>query len=288
MKMKSLAGEKPVPGKSALAGISYFLCQSRAASAGWRALRGGAEPAAKRQGARVTDYLIRKLSRYAPLAEEERAALSTLPLRVRDYPRGGMIVHQGSRPEESSVLLEGIAFRYKLLPDGARQIVSLQIPGDFVDLHSLVLKPIDHAVAAASPARVGHVSHRAMEALLSRYPRVARALMWSMALDGAINREWLTIMGRRSAYEQLAHLFCELYFRMGGAGQVKDGSFGLELTQAELGDVCGLSTVHVNRSLQALRRDGLILLENHCLSIPDIGALVKVAEFDPAYLHLLE
>jgi CRP-like cAMP-binding protein len=98
----------------------------------------------------VIDYLIRKLSRSKPLSAEEQAALSMLPIRLREYSRGGMIVQQGSMPQESCLLMEGIAFRYKLLPDGARQIVSLQIPGDFVDLHSFVLKPIDHAVRSCA------------------------------------------------------------------------------------------------------------------------------------------
>ncbi|MFO1246690.1 MAG: Crp/Fnr family transcriptional regulator [Alphaproteobacteria bacterium] len=236
----------------------------------------------------MTSYLIRKLSQFAPLQPEEQVALSALPTRVREYPRGAMIVQQGSRPEESAVMLAGIAFRYKLLPDGARQIVSLQVPGDFVDLHSFVLKPIDHAVAAGSPVRVGFVTHAAIESLLEKHPRLCRPLMWDMALDAALSREWLATMGRRSAYEQLAHLFCELYFRMDGAGEVENGTFALELTQAELGDACGLSTVHINRSLQALRKDGLIVLENHRLTIPDIDALVRVAGFDPAYLHLLK
>jgi CRP-like cAMP-binding protein len=112
--------------------------------------------------------------------------------------------------------------------------------------------------------------------------------MWDMALDAAISREWLATMGRRSAYEQLAHLFCELYFRMDWAGQVERQEFHFELTQAELGDACGLSTVHVNRSLQALRRDGFISLENHRLTILNLDGLINVAGFDPAYLHLLK
>lgn len=111
--------------------------------------------------------------------------------------------------------------------------------------------------------------------------------MWDIALDAAISREWLSTMGRRTAYEQLAHFFCELYLRMDWAGQLKDNGFGFELAQAELGDACGLSTVHINRSLQALRKDGLIVLENHRLTVRNIDALIRVAGFDPAYLHLL-
>lgn len=175
-----------------------------------------------------------------------------------------------------------------MLPDGTRQIVSVQVPGDFVDLHSFVLKPIDHAVAAASPARVGRVPHSAIMNLLEQHPGLARSLMWDMAVDGAISREWLANVGRRSAYEQLAHLFCELYFRMEWAGQVHDGGFELVMTQAELGDACGLSTVHVNRSLQTLRKDGLIVFESYHLTIPSIEKLVAAAQFDASYLHLLK
>lgn len=236
----------------------------------------------------MIELLIRKLEQFSPLSAEERETLQALPIRLRECARGELIVQQGTRQEESAIMMTGFAFRFKILPDGARQIVALQIPGDFVDLHSFVLKPMDHAVAAASPARVGRVAHSAIEAMLEKHPRLARPLMWDMAVDAAISREWLATMGRRSAYQQIAHLFCELYFRMDWAGLVRDKGFEMALTQAELGDACGLSTVHVNRSLQALRKDGLIVLESHSLVVPDIDKLVAAADFDPAYLHLLK
>jgi CRP-like cAMP-binding protein len=242
---------------------------------------GGQEP-------RVIEHLIRKLEQFAPLSDAERASLAALPVRVRDYERGELIVRQGDTPQESCIVMSGFAFRFKLMADGLRQIVALQIPGDFVDLHSFVLKPIDQAVAAASPARVGRIAHSAIDAMLEQHPRLAKSLMWDMAVDAAITREWMATMGRRSAYHQLAHLFCEMYFRMDWAGQVSEGGFDFALTQSELGDACGLSTVHVNRSLQALRKDGLIVLESHRLTIPNIEILAKEAEFDPAYLHLLK
>jgi CRP-like cAMP-binding protein len=235
----------------------------------------------------ISRLLVRKLEKAGPLPEAEKHALACLTFRIRSYGKGEIVVQQGQKPEESCLLLEGLAFRFKILPDGQRQIVSLQVPGDFMDLHSFVLSPLDHAIAAAAPSRVARVPHAAIGALVAEYPRMARALMWDMALDGAISREWLANVGRRSAYQQLAHLFCELYFRMQRAGLVEDQGFPMVLTQAELGDACGLSTVHVNRSLQSLRKDRLVVLENHFLGIPDIEALVEAASFDPAYLHLL-
>jgi CRP-like cAMP-binding protein len=231
------------------------------------------------------DLLIRKLERYAPLPEDYRQAVRALPWRIQEYARGAVIVHQGEVCEESALVVSGITLRYKVLPDGLRQIVALQVPGDFTDLHSFVLKPIDHAIAAAVPSRIAKLAHTAIAQLLKSHPDMARWLMWDMAVDAAISREWLAALGRRTAYQQLAHLFCELYLRLNWAGQVRDHGLELALNQAELGDACGLSTVHVNRSLQALRRDGLIVLENHHLTIPDLGALCRAAAFDQSYLH---
>ncbi len=129
----------------------------------------------------IGQTLGRKLGRAGPLTEQERAALATLPFRVRVYARGEVIVEQGESPDECALLLAGIAFRYKLLPDGQRQIVSLQVPGDVMDLHSYVLIPLDHAIAAAAPSRVARVPHAAITSLLDQHPRLARPLMWDMA-----------------------------------------------------------------------------------------------------------
>lgn len=234
----------------------------------------------------ATDLLLRKLERFGPLSAALKSALSTLAVRVQDYGRGQLIASQGESPDESAFVLEGMVFRFKLLPDGGRQILSMQLPGDFTDPHDFVLKPLDHAIAAGSPARLARVSHAALHALMEQHPQLTRALMRDMALDAAIGREWLATLGRRSAYQQLAHLFCELYFRLDWAGKVKNDSFEFLLTQTDLGDACGLSTVHVNRSLQSLRKDKLIVLEDHTLHVPAMAALMDAAAFDPAYLYL--
>ena len=239
----------------------------------------------KRQYSSGVSTLIRKLERFAPLSEECREALRMLPLRVQEFSRGEMVINQGQHSGESALVISGMLFRYKILPDGQRQIVALQLPGDFADLHSFVLNPLDHAIISASFTRLARVPHSALTQLLRQHPDLARWLMWDIALDAAISREWLAAHGRRSAYRHLAHLFCELYFRLSWTDQVVNHSFEFSLTQAELGDACGLSTVHVNRSIQELRKDGLIVLHNHQLMVPDITALMKAAQFDPAYLY---
>jgi CRP-like cAMP-binding protein len=234
----------------------------------------------------ATDLLQRKLERFAPLSADLKSDLSALAVRVQDYGRGQLIASQGESPDESGFVLEGIVFRFKLLSDGGRQILGMQLPGDFTDPHDFVIKPLDHAIAAGSPARLARLPHAALQSLMEQHPQLVRALMRDMALDAAIGREWLATLGRRSAYQQLAHLFCELYFRLDWAGKVQDGSFEFQMTQTDLGDACGLSTVHVNRSLQALRKDHLIVLEDHTLHVPDMGALMDAAAFDPGYLYL--
>lgn len=231
------------------------------------------------------DVLIRKLEQFSPLPEEMRRALRALPLRQQEFDRGQTIAIQGTTYDESALILTGFAVRYKMLVNGQRQIVAMQVPGDFVDLHSLVLKPLDHSIAAAAPTRIARVPHSAIVQLMREVPEVSRWLMWDMAVDAAIGREWATALGRRNAYQRLAHLFCELYLRLDWARQVSGDSFALPFSQAELGDACGLSTVHVNRSLQALRRNELIRLENHQLTVLNRGGLERAAAFDPTYLQ---
>lgn len=235
----------------------------------------------------MANALARKLSRYLSLSPEETQALEAAPSRIQDYRRGEQLVREGSSPDHSMVLLSGMAFRYRVMTDGARQIMALHIAGDFVDLHSFVLKPMDHSVGVAALAQVAHVPHYRVARLLSDFPRLAQAFLWDMALDAATFREWMVGLGRRSASQRLAHLFCELYYRMEMVGLVARQGFDFPLSQPDLADISGLSSVHVNRSLQSMRRDGLIVLNKRRLVIPDIAELSRAAEFDPAYLHLL-
>jgi CRP-like cAMP-binding protein len=172
------------------------------------------------------------------------------------------------------------------LEDGGRQVVALHIPGDFIDLHSLVLKPLDHGIAAVGPSLTAKIAHSEIVRAMERSPHLRRVLMWDIALDGAIARQWMVTMGQKSAYEQLAHLICELFFRLRRVGLTDNHSFELMLTQSDLADICGITAIHVNRSWKALERDGLVQRDRRQVLLPDIAAL-ETAGFDPAYLHLL-
>ena len=233
----------------------------------------------------MIDPLIQKLESYGSLSEEEKEFLQRAPSAIRDYQAHKEIVREGDRPGESCVVVEGLAFRFKILPQGKRQILAFHVPGDFCDLHSFLLKRMDHGIAVAGRCKSAAVPHTLIQEITETYPRLTRALMWDVAIDGAIFREWMVGMGRRSAYERMAHLFCELLVRLKVVGLAENDSYELLPTQADLGDALGLSTVHVNRVLQQLRADGLIVSDGKMLTIPDFEKLKEVAGFDPAYLY---
>jgi CRP-like cAMP-binding protein len=184
------------------------------------------------------------------------------------------------------LILEGFAFRYKVLPDGQRQIVAYLIPGDLCDLHVSILGEMDHGIATVTPCKVAYIPGQTIEEITEKHPRITRALWWATLVDEGTLREWLVSMGRRPAEKQMAHIFCELLLRLQIVGLATENSFELPMTQEQLGDTLGLSTVHVNRVLQDLRRDGLITLRDKVLTIHDVEELKRFADFDPNYLHL--
>jgi CRP-like cAMP-binding protein len=183
------------------------------------------------------------------------------------------------------VLLEGAAYRSRLLPDGRRQIVSLPLPGDVLDGWRLVLEHTEDTVTAASPCVVALFERGAFDTLLVAQPRLARRLWRSVMVQYATSLEWILNIGQRTAAERVAHLICEYYRRLADLGLAAGGSFELPLTQAELADCVGLSTVHVNRTLQELRSSGMIVSSGKLIEIPDLAALERMAMFEPGYLR---
>lgn len=234
----------------------------------------------------LVDSLIRKLEQRDRLDADEKRILRNMVVRIKEFRADEDMVREGARPTDSTLLLEGFAARYKDLPNGKRQITALHVPGDFVDLHSFLLKTMDHGIMALSGCKTGAVPHETLREISERHPHLTRLLWLNTLLDGAIHREWLVAMGRRAALGQMAHLFCELFLRLQAVGLTEDRSFRLPLTQAELGDTLGLSTVHVNRVLQELRASRLVSWRGATVTIEDWDGLARVAEFDPAFLNL--
>jgi CRP-like cAMP-binding protein len=230
--------------------------------------------------------LLLKLRARDVVTEEEEAVLRASVSEIREYPAGRAIVRTGTTLSASTLLIEGIVCRYKDLADGQRQIMELHVAGDFVDLHGFLLKQLDHNVGSMTPIRVASVPHDALRGITETHPHLGRMLWFSTLLDAAIHREKILSIGRRSAMARIAHIFCELLVRLRMVGLATDAGYDLPLTQADLADVTGLTSVHVNRMLKKLRDDKLLTFRGGTVTIEDWERLQRVAEFDPTYLHL--
>jgi CRP-like cAMP-binding protein len=234
----------------------------------------------------MTNPFIVKLEHGAELSDKDRQALEGAIGNVRQVGARTDLIEEGDRPDNVHAILEGFACRYKVLPDGQRQIMAWLVPGDLCDLHVSILGEMDHAIGTLASCKIAFIPHDTVEDLTSKHPAINRALWWATLVDEGTLREWLVNMGRRPADRQMAHLFCELFVRLDSVGLTNGTSFDFPLTQEELGDTLGVSTVHVNRMLQQLRADGLIELKGKTLTILDFERLKEFADFDPNYLHL--
>lgn len=227
-----------------------------------------------------------KLRARDEISAEEEAALRGAVADVVDYPADRTIIEANRDLTHSTLLLEGLMGRYKDLRDGQRQITALHIPGDFLDLHSFTLKRLDQPVMSLTRCRTALVPHAKLEEITRNFPHLTRILWFSTNLDACIHREWSVSLGRRTAIARAAHLFCELQIRFGIVGLTDGTSYPLNLTQIELAECLGLTSVHVNRVLKELRERGLAEFRGGKVTILDWDGLVRVADFDSNYLYL--
>lgn len=230
--------------------------------------------------------LLLKLEARDVLTDAEKDALIGMVEREVIYAAGDIVVPEGETQQNSQLLISGVAARSKLMADGDRQITELHIEGDFVDLHSFLLKQLEHDVIAMSPIRMAIVPHRRLKVITEEWPHLTRMLWLSTLMDAAIHREWIASAGRRSAVEQVANLFCEMLVRYRIVELASGDRCPLPLTQNQLADACGLTPVHVNRVVQELRSEGLIEWRHGELAILNFEQLAELAGFDPAYLVL--
>jgi CRP-like cAMP-binding protein len=229
--------------------------------------------------------LIRNLQRYGDLHGEDQVALAGAFSSVRRLAAGDDVVSDGDRPGQCHVLVEGQTFRHRTLRDGRRQIMSFQAPGDICDLQAVFL-PMDHGVTALTRCELALIPQTRLRELMHSRPALSEALWRANLAEAAVFREWMVGMGRRSAYTRIAHFFCEIFLRLDAAGLVQHNRCRFPITQQHLSDSLGLSTVHTNRTLQALRGDGLITFQGGVLTVLDWEGLQQAGEFDPSYLHL--
>jgi CRP-like cAMP-binding protein len=230
--------------------------------------------------------LIEKLEHGAELTDEDRAVLQNLSSRTRRIASHHDIILESESPEDVHLVMEGFACRYKLLPDGGRQIVAFLVPGDFCDLHVSILGEMDHSIGTGWGCTVVDIPRATIDDLAAHHPRITRALWWATLVDEGTLREWLVNMGQRDADRQTAHLVCELLVRLQAVGRATEDSFEFPITQEDLADTLGVTSVHVNRVLQDLRAQGLLAWKSKRVHIPDVERLKAFAGFNPKYLHL--
>lgn len=233
----------------------------------------------------MSNPLILKLERREHLSSVDKDALNELVLTSRIVDGREDLISEGENPTCVRLVMEGLAYRYKHLANGRRQIMALLVPGDCCDAHISLLGRMDHSIGTLTACRVVEISNEAIERIVADHPSIQRAFRWATLVDEAILREWLVGMGQRTADRRMAHLFCELHVRFRTVGLATRSDFNLPLSQSDLGDILGLSQVHVNRMLQNLRGKGLISFNSGKVVMPDAEQLREFAGFNEDYLH---
>ena len=225
-------------------------------------------------------------SRTTTLDDRERQCLEAAISEVRTVGKRRTVIRHGTSLDVSLYLVCGYMCRTIDNNQGDRQLVSIQVPGDFVDLHGYPLKVLDHDVSTLTEVEIAVVPHAHLNALVAEEPALARKLWFSTLLDAAIHREWIFKLGRLPSHGRLAHFLCETELRLRAVGLSDGQHFALPLTQPDFAEICGLTSIHVNRVLRDLRERGLATVRGGVVDVHDAPALARLGEFDPAYLYV--
>jgi CRP-like cAMP-binding protein len=229
--------------------------------------------------------MVQRLGRRSPLAPADREALLGLPHNVRKLPAGTHIVRDGDAPDYCTLLLGGFAYRYKLTGDGGRQILSFHCASEFLDLQNSFLGVADHSVQMLTEGDLALVPVGLLHDLALTRPAVGRALWIDTLIDASIFREWVVNVGRRDSRARVAHLLCEFSLRLEAAGLASNHRYELPMTQEQLADAVGLTSVHVNRVLKQLGAEGLISRDRRSIVIVDWKRMREAGDFNERYLH---
>ena len=236
----------------------------------------------------LLDPMLRKLEYFGPLSESDRAALLALPHTLKAIEPQGFVVREGDKATHACLLLTGFVYRYKIVGDGGRQICSIHMSGDMVDLQNALLNTADHYVQALTRADVAFIPREAVTDIAFGRPAVGIAMWRDTLVDGSIFREWIANVGRRNARTRVAHLLCEFALRSEAAGLGGHTSYPLPMTQEQLADCTGLTSVHVNRTLRGLEGDGIISRTRRTVTVENWKRLAQEGDFSSAYLHMRE
>src|ERR1700756_3671251 len=229
--------------------------------------------------------LIARLQAVLGVSERDGTTLATMPHQIKTFSAGEYIWHQGDNTTRCTIVMSGFLSREKVIA-ARNQILSIYVPGEIPDLHTLHLPVMEHDLCSIGRSTVAFVSHSFLADTLMKSPALMRAFGRETLIDAAIYREWVGSLGSRRSLPRVAHLICELAARLEIVGLLKNDGFELPFTQQNFADACGLSTVHVNRTIQALRQQGLIEWEERVMRLLKRRELEALAEFNPGYLHV--
>jgi CRP-like cAMP-binding protein len=233
--------------------------------------------------------MVRKLETHNKLDAADRAAILALPHRQTTLKQHDYIVREGEPTTSSCVMLSGYSYRHKLVANGNRQIVAIHMKGDVVDLQNSLLGVADHSVEMLTAGRVALIAREEILRIAFERPNVGKAMWIDTLIDGSIFREWIANIGRRDSRTRLAHLLCEFALRLKVAGLGQQSGYELPMTQEQLADATGMTSVHINRTIRGLEQDGLIERPHpRAIRIDDWQRLAEVGDFDSMYLHLRE
>ena len=218
------------------------------------------------------------------MTDHEKSLLESLVEEVRETQGQTQIVARGDFCDHSTMLIEGFMLR-EINENGDRSIVGLQVPGDFVDLHGFALKRLDHDLCAFGRTKIGIVPHEKLRAVLENEPHLARLFWFATLLDASIHREWISKLVKLRAVGRVAYVITELWYRLRMVGLGNSKGFNTPFTQIHLADMCGLSEIHMNRSVRDLREGGVVDFRRGRITILDADRLKEMARFDPAFLY---
>ncbi|AQR75771.1 Crp/Fnr family transcriptional regulator [Sphingomonas sp. LM7] len=230
--------------------------------------------------------LVHKLQFWAPLSEADGDALLQLPCTIRRLKAGHHIVWEGDIPQHSCLLIRGYAYRHKIVREGKKQIFSLHMDGDLIDLQNSLLGRADHNVETLTDCEVALIPVEAIRKIAFDRPAIGMAMWYETLVEGSVFREWIANIGRRTAHARIAHLICEFATRLKAAKLGTPDGFTVPMSQEWISDAVSLTSVHVNRVLQTLQAEGLIHRSRRWIEIRDWDGLTQAGDFNPAYLHL--
>lgn len=230
--------------------------------------------------------LIRRLRTISAIDEQDIETIRALPIDLKTYAPGQDIVRDGARPTACCLLAEGFCIRSKTTFEGRRQILSIHIPGEIPDLQSLYLHVLDHDLVSLTECRLGFIPHAALKVVVRQRPNVAEVLWRDTLIDAAMFREWIVNVGQRPAASRLAHIVMELRARLKVIGRDHGNRIEMPMTQEQIGEAMGITSIHANRIIKQLREDGVLEFHRGHVTVLDENKLEELAQFEDCYLHL--